>query len=154
MTQRFMVVPAVYVYLLRPGRDGTREVLLGLRQGTGWCDGFWAAAVAGHVERSESVHAAAAREAVEEVGVHDLALTPWCTMQRTAPTGDPVDERVDYFFTASAWRGKPVLREPDKRADQRWFALDDLPEPVVPHEREVLQSVRDGRVAPILTHGF
>lgn len=154
MPARFTVVPAAYVYLLRPGTAGGREVLLGLRQGTGFMDGHWASAVAGHVERGESVYDAAAREAREEVGVTDVALTPWCAMQRTRPTGDPVDERVDWFFVATAWAGEPRLLEPDKRADQGWFDLDALPDPLVAHERVVLDSIRAGIVDPILTHGF
>ncbi len=148
-----MVVPAAYVYLLREGPSG-REVLLQLREGTGFMDGHWAAAVAGHVERGESVYVAAAREAAEEVGVHDLVLEPWCAMQRRRPTGDPVDERVDYFFTAVTWEGEPRILEPHKCADLRWFPLDALPDPVVPHERVVLESLRAGATSPIVVHGF
>lgn len=36
----------------------------------------------------------------------------------------------------------------------RWFGLDSLPEPVVPHEREVLTRYRGGELPPILTWGF
>lgn len=153
MTDRFMVVPAAYVYLLRD-HDGGRQVLLQLREGTDFMDGHWAAAVAGHVERGESVFDAATREAAEEVGVSEVDLAPWCAMQRTAPTGDPVDERVDYFFTATSWRGEPRIVEPEKCADLRWFDLDALPDPVVPHELRVLESIRAGAVPAILTHGF
>jgi 8-oxo-dGTP diphosphatase len=156
MTDRFMVVPAAYVYLLRDddGDRHGRQVLLQLREGTGFMDGHWAAAVAGHVERGESVFEAATREAAEEVGIREVALVPWCAMQRTAPTGDPVDERVDYFFTATSWLGEPRIVEPDKCADLRWFGLDALPDPVVPHELRVLESIRAGAVPAILTHGF
>jgi 8-oxo-dGTP pyrophosphatase MutT (NUDIX family) len=153
MTDRFAVVPAAYVYLLRPApMPGGREVLLGLRRNTGYRDGHWAA-VAGHVERGETVFAAAAREALEEVGVTDVDLVPWCAMQRTGD-GDPIDERVDYFFTATSWAGTPRIVEPDKCADLRWFNLDALPSPVVPHELRVLRSVRSGSTPPIVTHGF
>jgi 8-oxo-dGTP diphosphatase len=153
MTDRFMVVPAAYIYLLRDD-DGGRQVLLQLREGTGFMDGHWAAAVAGHVERGESVFDAATREAAEEVGISEVDLAPWCAMQRTAPTGDPVDERVDYFFTATSWLGEPRIVEPDKCADLRWFGLDALPDPVVPHELRVLESIRAGAVPAILTDGF
>ena len=68
MTDRFVVVPASYVLFLR--RVGEEDqILLQLRQGTGYMDGHWATAAAGHVERGESVFAAAAREAAEELGV-------------------------------------------------------------------------------------
>jgi 8-oxo-dGTP pyrophosphatase MutT (NUDIX family) len=149
----FSVVPAVYVFLLRRSRAG-RDVLLSLRQGTGYMDGHWAAAVAGHVEKGETVVEAAQREAFEEAGIRDLVLEPWCTMQRTGGTGLPVDERVDYFFTCSAWSGKPSLAEPEKAAAQRWFPLSDLPTPVVPHEAQVLASVLARSTPAIVSFGF
>ncbi|MBA2774612.1 MAG: NUDIX domain-containing protein [Nocardioidaceae bacterium] len=132
------------------------EVLLQLRQGTGYMDGHWAAAAAGHVEDGESVFAAACREALEELGVtvdpSDLvALT---SMHRTHGNGRAVDERVDWFFECRRWTGEPRLLETDKAADLRWFALGALPEPVVPHEWAVLDRLRSGRLPPVITHGF
>ena len=153
MTDRFVVVPASYVFFVRE-EDGHQQVLLQLRQGTGYMDGYWAAAAAGHVEQGESVFEAAAREAAEELGVTDLELTPLCAMHRTGRTGDPIDERVDYFLLATSWSGEPRIIEADKCADLRWFGLHDLPTPVVPHELQVLESYRDGTLAPIVTHGF
>jgi 8-oxo-dGTP diphosphatase len=150
---RFSVVPAAYIVFLR-GPTDSREVLLQLRQGTGYMDDHWACAAAGHVERGESVFVAAAREAEEEVAVTDVVLTPLTAMQRTNNTGLAIDERVDYFFACTTWTGEPRIVEPDKCADLRWFGLDSLPTPVVPHELAVLTGVRDGGLPPILTHGF
>jgi 8-oxo-dGTP diphosphatase len=154
---RFTVVPAAYVVFLRDGdrvEGGGREVLLQLRSGTGFMDDHWACAAAGHVEKGESVHEAARREALEEVGVTDVALTPLTAMQRSNNTGLPIDERVDYFFAGTAWTGEPRIVEPDKCADLRWFPLDALPDPVVPHELAVLTALRDGTLEPIVTFGF
>lgn len=152
---RFVVVPAAYVFLLRDAAPGP-EVLLQLRQGTGFMDGHWAAAAAGHVERGETAPDAARREAREEIGVEVLDLTFVTTMQRTG-SGEAIDERVDFFFLARRWQGEPVLREPDKSAGLRWCALDrldELPDPVVPHERHVLASLRRGSASPYTTFGF
>lgn len=155
MTDRFVVVPAAYVFLLRPGQNGSgREVLLQLRHGTGYMDGYWAAAVAGHVEQGESVFEAATREAFEEIDVRDVVLTPLCAMHRTGGNGEPVDERVDYFFSASSWSGDPRIVEPHKCADLRWFGLHDLPASVVPHELKVLEAIRAGVVPAVITYGF
>lgn len=150
MTDRFVVVPAAYVYLLREGASGT-EVLLQLRQNTGYMDDHWAAGAAGHVERGETATAAALREAAEELAVDDIDLTFVTSMQRTAHAA-PIDERIDFFFTARAWSGTPRITEPLKCADLQWWPLSALPDPVVPHERHVLEHL--DTIAPLSSFGF
>ncbi len=129
-------------------------MLLQLRAGTGYLDGYWATAAAGHVEDGESAFAAARREAAEELGVGQVGLTPLTAMHRTGGNGNSIDERVDYFFIATTWQGTPRIVEPDKCADLGWFALDALPEPVVPHELRVFELLRAGATPPILMYGF
>ncbi len=138
------MVAAAYLLLLRDGPAGT-EVLLHLRQHTGYRDGHWAV-LAGHVEHGESVFEAAAREALEESGVTvALAdLEPLCTIHRTVPGGAAIDQRADFFLAARTWSGEPRITEPDKAAEMAFFPLSDLPEPCVPHERRVwTRSPRD-----------
>ena len=152
---KFRVVPAAYVLpLRRVGR--TDEVLLQLRCGTGYRDGYWAAAAAGHVEADESVHAAACREAEEELGIGIVPadLVPLTVMHRTHGNHRAIDERVDFFFSCRTWTGDPRRVEQAKSADLRWCSLDDLPEPVVPHELQVMTALRDGTLQPVVTHGF
>jgi 8-oxo-dGTP pyrophosphatase MutT (NUDIX family) len=131
-------------------------VLLQLRRGTGYMDGFWAMAAAGHVEADESVLEAACRESAEELGVtvHPDDLVPLCGMHRTGGNHDPIDERVDFFFEVSAWSGEPRLVEEDKAADLRWWPIDSLPASVVPHELFVLDRLRDGGLEAVVTYGF
>src|SRR4051812_49899121 len=105
-------------------------------------DGHWAAAVAGHVERGESVYDAARREAREEVGLEDVDLVPWCAMQRTGVGEDPLDERVDYFFVSTSWTGATRLMEPEKAADLRWLDLTTLPTPVASQQPRTPVTVR------------
>jgi len=150
--ERFVVVPAAYVFLLRDGAGGP-EVLLQLRQNTGYMDDHWAAAAAGHVEKGETAYDAARREAREEIDVDDLDLSFVTTMQRTRG-GEPIDERVDFFFTARLWSGEPRIVEPAKCADLGWFPLTALPEPVVPHELHVLHGIISGELAPYTTFGW
>lgn len=152
---RFQVVPAAYVLLRRGAEDGG-QLLLQLRQCTGYMDGHWAAAAAGHVEAGESVLDAAAREAAEElgIGIDRADLVPLCAMHRTVAPHGPVDERADFFFECRRWSGEPTTLEPAKSADLRWFDLASLPEPVVPHELQVMAALRDGTLQPIVTHGF
>jgi 8-oxo-dGTP pyrophosphatase MutT (NUDIX family) len=151
VVDRYRVVPAAYVVLRRDD-----QVLLQLRQNTGFMDGHWAMAAAGHVEADESVFEAAVREAAEELGVvvETADLVGLTSMHRSQRTGRPVDERVDWFFECRVWSGEPVLQERDKAADLGWFPLDRLPEPVVPHERFVLEHLRAGDLPRVVTFGF
>ena len=148
-------MPAAYVVFLREGPNGA-EVLLHLRQGTGYMDGHWAT-IAGHVEAGESVLAAAVREASEEVGVEiaEADLVPLTVLQRTQNNDDPIEERVDFIFTCRLWIGEPRRAELDKSAALGWFPLSDLPSPVVPHELLVLERLASGQPVPlVIPYGF
>jgi 8-oxo-dGTP pyrophosphatase MutT (NUDIX family) len=151
VTDRFRVVPAAYVFLLRAGARGD-EVLLQLRQHTGYMDDHWAAAAAGHLEPGETAYDAARREALEEIGVSGLDLEFVTSMQRTQHA-DPIDERIDFFFTARTWTGEPRIVEPAKCAALDWFPLAALPDPVVPHERVILDGLGTG-LEGYTTFGF
>lgn len=146
----FALIPAAYVFLV----DGDR-VLLQMREGTGYYDGWWAAAAAGHVDPGESVLTGAVRETREEIGVEvaESDLEPITAMHRTAPTGLPVDQRLDVFFVARRWRGIPSLQE-DKASALEWFPLDALPDRLVHHERFALEGWRDGGLPAVTAFGF
>jgi 8-oxo-dGTP pyrophosphatase MutT (NUDIX family) len=151
VTDRFRVVPASYVAPLRRGHDGD-DVLLQLRRNTGYMDEHWACAAAGHVERGETAYDAARREAREEIGVEVDDLEFVTSMQRTRGA-DPIDERIDFFFVCRSWTGEPRIVEPAKCAALEWFPLSALPDPVVPHERVVLDGLGTG-LASYVTYGF
>jgi len=145
---RTLLVAAAYVVLRRPGDDGD-EVLLQRRAGTGYMDGWWGL-LAGHVDRDESVHEAAVREAAEESGVVVApdALQPLTALHRFERGGPQVEQRVDVFFLVTRWTGEPTLREPDRAAAMGWFPLRALPGRVVPHERLVLDLLASGSPVP------
>ena len=172
----FSLVPAAYVYLLRPAPDSAAgraeatsrsesvqtQVLLQLRRNTGYMDGHWACGASGHVEAAESVVETALRETREELGVRAATadLNPLTAMHRTNDLGGAaLEQRIDMFFTLRTWAGTPAVREPAKNAGLCWFSLTELPEAVPPHERHVLEllaaSLDGGRpVPPIITFGF
>ena len=154
MLERFVVVPSVYVLPSR-GAGREEEILLQLRHGTGYMDEHWSFAAAGHVERGESALQAASRE-TQEVGILVLPaqLESLTTMHRTHLPRHAVDERVDFFFRCRTWTGNPVVLEPAKCAELRWFPLANLPDPVVPHEQLVLDQVGRGALPPLVTFGF
>lgn len=177
---RFALVPAAYVLLRRqapsdhwaqragrvgppsgPGAPGSAEVLLQLRQNTGYRDGFWACAAAGHVEEGESVVEAAVREAAEELGVvvDPAQLRPLTVLHRGEPGGPAVEQRVDFFFETDRWEGTPRIVEPQKAADLAWVPLAEPPVSLVPHEALVLRALHAREtggpaVPPLMTTGF
>ncbi|HCS60650.1 MAG TPA: DNA mismatch repair protein MutT [Microbacterium sp.] len=149
--QRFAVIPAVYVYLRR-GDD----VLLQLRQGTGYMDGMWAAGTAGHIELGETAASAGCREAAEELGIRleSAQLAPLTVMQRTDGTASAIEQRADWFFTATSWIDTPRIIEPSKCAQLEWFSLNALPDRMPPYERAALDALACGDVPPFMSYGF
>lgn len=144
---RFMVVPAAYVAMFRNGPTGP-EVLLQLRNGAGYMDGYWETP-AGHIEEGETPAEAAIREVREvreelDVGILEAKLEPLTAMYRTGDGGLPTDNRVDFFFACKTWAGTLRRVEPDKSAALFWYPLWSLPTPVIPHELYVLQGIITG----------
>ncbi len=133
--ERFRLVSAVHLFLIRDG-----QVLLLRRFNTGYEDGKYSV-VAGHLEGGEEVKAAAIREAREEVGIEisssDLQVVG--AMHRKSN-----DERVDFFLATTSWSGEITNREPDRCDQLAWFALDRLPENMVPYVGRALDNYRRG----------
>lgn len=131
-------------------------MLLQLRQNTGFMDGRWACAAAGHVEAGESALAAALREAAEETGlrVDPLDLLPLSTLHRRIDGQGALAQRVDFFFSTTRWEGTATIMEPGKCAAMEWFDLHDLPEPMPEHERYVLENLAARTLPAIASLGF
>ncbi|MFC5185467.1 NUDIX domain-containing protein [Actinomadura harenae] len=89
--------PGVGVHLVLTDPDG--QVLLLQRANTGFADGHWSVP-GGRLDHGEPLPHAAAREALEEVGIHidpdDLAFSHLC--HHADPNGQ---QRIGVFFTAS-----------------------------------------------------
>ncbi|UIX35643.1 NUDIX hydrolase [Streptomyces sp. GQFP] len=122
------------------------RVLLGLRSGTAWCDGWWHVP-AGHLEEGESFLAGMVREAREELGIAleeaDLVVA------HTVHDYDPKtrESRLQVFFTANQYAGRPHVAEPDKCAELQWWPLSALPERLVRYTRQALICIQRGQSA-------
>ena len=125
----------VHLLFIRGG-----QILLLRRYNTGYADGQYSVP-AGHLDGDETVRAAAAREAEEEVGVRIEAgeLVFSSVMHRNEG-----DERVDFFVRVPAWHGELVNAEPAKCDDLRWVELGALPENIVPYVRRAIENNRNG----------
>lgn len=119
------------VFLLLTRHD---QVLLALRQGTGFADGLWNLP-SGKTEPGESAVAAVIREAHEEIGIrlskHEInfAATVHCRNSDT-------DTRVGLFFQAAAKDSPldvPYNAEPQKCAKIAWYPMTMLPATTMPY---------------------
>jgi 8-oxo-dGTP diphosphatase len=111
----------VGVLVVRGGR-----VLLGERLGAHGAH-TWAPP-GGHLEFGETVESCARREVREETGLEIDGV-------KEAPYTSDVFEAdrkhyITLFVTAQSDSGEPVVREPAKCSDWKWFSWGDLPRPL------------------------
>jgi ADP-ribose pyrophosphatase YjhB (NUDIX family) len=112
------------------------QILMLRRFNTGYRDGEYSVP-AGHLDGNETVMAAAAREAKEEIGVEFEAgaVAFSSVMHRTED-----DERVDFFLHIAKWQGEPVNAEPDKCDEVCWVEVNNLPLNTIPYVRQAIQN--------------
>ncbi len=132
---RFTLPAAAYLILIHEN-----QILLAKRKG-GWASGSYSL-IAGHIDGSETMKQAISREALEEAGIEispsDLTVT--CVMHRK----DVDTEYFDVFLRADNWKGRPVIQEPDKMSDLRFFPLDKLPDNLLEHVKAAIQHIEQG----------
>ena len=117
--------------------DDQGRVLFGRRANTGYEDGAYHLP-SGHLEAGESLIAALVREAKEEIGVTiDPAHVEFVHVMHNSSSGG----RVAFFFRVQQWEGEPTNMELDKCDDLAYFALDELPNRMIPYCREALEHI-------------
>jgi 8-oxo-dGTP diphosphatase len=136
--ERPKVIPTAYLVLVREDKT-----LLARRYNTGFQDGRYSFP-AGHLcGDEETLSQAVIREAREEIGVEidsaDLELVHVMHRKQKEPTDE---RRINLFFAAKKWSGKPRIMEPDKCDDLRWFELDSLPDNTIPYIKQAINCLR------------
>ncbi|WP_247692976.1 NUDIX domain-containing protein [Streptomyces sp. RM99] len=129
----------VHLYLERP--DGT--VLLGLRHpDSAFAPSTWHV-LAGHCEQENAIDCLI-REAREEAGLRierrDVELVH-VVHHIGQPRNPP---RMGLFFRARTWGGEPVLCEPDKCTQWKFWDPAALPDDLVPYTRLAITKIRNG----------
>jgi len=132
---------AIFPLIISPGG---KEVLLHLRQNTGYMDGFWDTAGSGHVDAGESAQQAAARECREELGIE--VATDQLEFVHVSHNVGPTDGKTYYhlYFLVHHYQNTPTIMEPEKMADLRWFPLDQLPDKMISIRKNALERWMDG----------
>ncbi|WP_395577184.1 NUDIX domain-containing protein [Streptomyces sp. BK79] len=131
----------VHLYLERP--DGT--VLLGLRHpDSAFAPSTWHV-LAGHCEQENAIDCLI-REAMEEAGLsierQDVELVH-VVHHIGQPRNPP---RMALFFRARTWSGEPVLREPDKCTQWKFWDPAALPDDLVPYTRLAIAKIQNGEL--------
>ncbi|MFJ7591784.1 phosphotransferase [Streptomyces sp. NPDC097617] len=144
---RHTVPVDVHLVLRRTSGSGP-EVLLSRRSGPVYAAGLWHLP-SGHLEAGEDMVDGVIREACEETGVVIAAadVTAAVTVHHRPPIG--AGSRIGVFFEVRRWSGVPRVMEPDRCDGMGWYALDDLPEPMVAYCRAGLDAYRAGLPAAV-----
>lgn len=98
--------------------------------------------VGGSVERGETFRAAVAREAFEELGV--VIAPDDLQFQHVFYRKGTDHELAAVIFACDSWQSEAYNKEPGKHTALAWFALDELPEKMIPAHRGALQLIAQG----------
>lgn len=128
---RTKVYLAVHLFLIKDN-----QVLLLRRFNTGYEDGKYSVC-AGHVEANESYIDAMIREAKEEIGldIEKDDLKPIQIMHRKSE-----NERMDYFFECSTFKGEIFNCEEDKCDELKWVDIKNLPDNTIPYVKHAVNA--------------
>ncbi len=97
------------------------QILLQLRQNTGYMDGKYDFTSSGHVKACESMKQTVRREVKEEIGIDVTERA----LEFLILIDAPEEGYLKGFFTASSWIGEPRVCEPDKYGGLLWADSDD-----------------------------
>lgn len=141
-SKHFKLYAAVFPLI----RNEAGEILLHLRQNTGYMDGYWDLAGTGHIDPGEPATAALIRECQEELGI-DIALSDLTFAHVVHRVGAEDDFPYLYlYFWVNQFQGVPQIMEADKNGQLGWFALDKLPEKMIKDRREAITNILTGQV--------
>lgn len=140
MSEKYYSRLAVNLVLTRINPMGKKEILLQLRQNTGYMDNMYDFACSGHVDKGESYTQALVREAKEEIGItideKDLVFL--------AVNHHYQADHVQLFFSTKSYEGNPTVCELDECGGLLWADTDKLPSNVIPYVVNVLEDIKYG----------
>lgn len=126
----------INVYLVLLKED---EILLSLRQNTGYEDGKWSL-VSGHGETNESALTSLIREAKEEA---DINLKPFDLTVSHIMHRKTTRNNIDIFVKCLAWHGKIINKEPEKCGDLKFFNLNALPSNTISYILDAVTCIQN-----------
>lgn len=129
-------------YVLAIILNEKNEVLLGYRKDTEWFADQYGL-VGGKIDGTESATEAMVREISEEAGItvapEDVKFAH--IIHFLGEEGAPC---VAFFFTIRTWQGDIHNAEKTKHDHLKWFALDKLPEKMIPRHKKAVELSTKG----------
>src|SRR5438046_2629334 len=117
------------IYTLGILEKGSKFLFL-LRQNTKFFSDHYGLMV-GKIENNESITDALIREAYEELDISvtkDNLKFAHCLSFKNEKN----EEILALIFKITNWSGEPINKEPDKCKEIAWFALNELPDNIIP----------------------
>ena len=139
MEERYKSKIVVDLLLKRKNENNKEEILLSLRENTGYRDGYYDLP-GGHVDENEDLFAAMIREAKEEIGIYifreDMKVVHIYHHFRKG--------MLKFAFCVNKYEGILINNEPEKCKELKWFEVEKLPENIIPKIREEILNVENG----------
>ena len=137
MSERFLSRIVVDLLLERKNeKTGKKEVLMLLRQNTGFFDGMYDLP-GGHLEKEEDIYDAMIREAKEEIGIiikrEDLEIIHICHRYQKGT--------LKFVFKARKYEGIPINGELENCKELKWVEIENLPKNIVPIIKQEIESI-------------
>jgi len=144
MKERHKTNSAVFLMLVKK-ENNQKQILLQLRQNTGYMDNMFDMAASGHVESNEKIEDSLIREVKEEINItlskENIKLV---SFEHKAS-----ENYYNFFFTCDKFEGTLKIMEPNKCAELTWFDLNNLPANLIDHNKRAIKRLLDDIVYEI-----
>lgn len=97
----------------------------------------------GKLRYQEKLEGAASREVLEETGLK----VDRDKLRIISVSNEIVEEAhfVTIGFLCQDFQGEPEVREPDEIVEWKWFAFNDLPQPIFPPSQKIINVFLSGK---------
>lgn len=130
MSEKYYSRLAVNLLLTRINTNtNEREILLQLRQNTGYMDNMYDFGCSGHVDKGESYSQALVRETKEELGITIYEKD----LKFEAVNHHYDANHVQLFFSTEKYEGEPYPAEPNECGGLIWANINNLPNNTIPY---------------------
>ncbi len=144
LRKRYKTLSSVMPVIVRETKDG-QEILLARRYQTGYMDGYWDYAGAGHVDENETARQTLQRECLEEIGIQvEIETVEFALLTHFLHLESDLTYYNLYFWVRD-FSGEPRIMEADKCDDLKWFGVDNLPENFIPKDKLAWEAIVMGK---------